>query len=111
VSPKPVQPDEYEQLRARLAEQLVDLRAQFQEAVASYSVKVQGKLAEAGDVLAAAEESGAISKGERQARARALRAALDRVGNLSLKPGKGRRRDLKTIQDLANELTRHLAEW
>src|SRR5947209_2793645 len=93
LSPKPKEPDAYEQMRGRLAEQLADLRAQFQEAVASYSVRVQGQLAEAGDVLVAVDP-GKLSKAERQARERALRAALDRLGNLSLKPGKGRRRDL-----------------
>ncbi|HZQ99474.1 MAG TPA: hypothetical protein VFC93_11745 [Chloroflexota bacterium] len=102
--------DAYDQLRARLAEQLVDLRAQFQEAVASYSVKVQGELAEAGDILTA-DDPTPLSRRERQARAQALRAALARVGSLSLKPGKGRRRDLKAIQELARDLARELAEW
>ena len=97
-------------LQSRLAEQLVDLRAQFQEAVASYSVRVQGQLAEASDLLQSEDGSG-LSKGERDARSRALREALDRVGNLNLKPGKGRRRDLKAIQELADDLTRSLAEW
>ncbi len=107
---KKADPDEYAESRARLAEQLGDLRAQFQEAVASYSVRVQGQLADVGDLLAADDPAG-LSKSELAARTTALRGALDRVMGLKLKPAKGRRRDLKAIQELGEELASQLADW
>jgi hypothetical protein len=111
VSPKNAADAEaYAELRGRLVEQLADLRAQFQEAVASYSVKVQGQLADVGDMLAA-DEPGSLSRSELAARTDALRGAVDRVMALSLKPAKGRRRDLKAVQELSEELAKTLSDW
>lgn len=102
--------DVYPELRTRLVEQLADMRAQFQEAVASYSVRVQGELADVGDMLGA-DDPATLSKSERAARAVVLRAALDRVMALKLKPAKGRRRDLKAVQELASQLSSELSDW
>lgn len=105
-----VDPAEYEQLRGRLVEQLGDLRAQFQEAVASYSVRVQGRLADVGDMLAA-DEPGSLSKSELADRVAAMRGALERLMALDLRPAKGRRRDLKAVQELAENLSGTLSDW
>lgn len=105
-----VDPAEYEALRGRVAEQIGDLRAQFQEAVASYSVKVQGRLADVGDMLAA-DDPGSLSKSELAGRVAAMRGALERLMALDLRPAKGRRRDLKAVQELAEELSGTLSDW
>lgn len=96
-------------LQRELAEQLVTLRAEFQEAVASYSVRVQGVLAQAGDLLV--DESARPAEAEHKRRARLLRGALDDLGNLGLKPAKGRRRDLKVVEEFAANLSDEIAEW
>jgi hypothetical protein len=71
--------------------------------VACYSLRVQGILAEVSDALAA-EDPGKLSAGELKARRRLLRQAIDRAGTVSLKPARGRRRDLKAVEALAKEL-------
>lgn len=96
-------------LQKQLAEQLVIVRAEFQEAVASYSVRVQGLLAQAGDLLV--DESARLSDVEKKRRARLLRRALDEIASVELKPAKGRRRDLKVIEVFATALCDEIAEW
>src|SRR5207248_3619282 len=89
--------------KRELADQLAHLRSEFQEAVACYSLRVQGILAEIGDALAA-DDPGKLSSRELKARRRLLREAIDRAGAMKLKPAKGRRRDLKAVEALAKEL-------
>ena len=93
----------------RLLEQVVALRAQFQESIACYSVRVQGLLAIAGDVLE--EDLRTSTPGEQLARATALRIAIEHINAMKIKPSRGRRRDLKAIEDVADELTRLVADW
>lgn len=116
--PKPVAPDPPASppsddpcpvLQKQLADQLVILRAEFQEAVASYSVRVQGLLALVGDLLV--DEPVKLGDAEQKRRARLLRQALRDVGNLDLKPAKGRRRDLKAAEQFATALCDEIAEW
>ncbi len=71
--------------------------------MACYSLRVQGILAEVSDALAA-EDPGKLSTTELKARRRLLRDAIDRAGAVSLKPARGRRRDLKAVERLAREL-------
>ncbi|HEV8636479.1 MAG TPA: hypothetical protein VG370_19835 [Chloroflexota bacterium] len=97
-------------LQGQLAERLVALRGQFQEAAASYSVHVQGMLADVGDTLAADDPS-RLGSAELSTRAEALRRVLREVEQLSLKPSKGRRRDLKAIQRIAEHVSEVVAEW
>ncbi len=94
----------------RLAEQVAHLRTEFQEAIACYSIRVQGILTELGDALLAADAA-ALSSSGRVARQRVIDGALERIASLKLKPAKGRRRDLKAIQQLAEELGDQVAEW
>ena len=102
--------DDCRELQAQLAERLVGLRGQFQEAVASYSVRIQGMLADVGDTLAA-DDPGRLGSAELSARAEALRRALRLVEHLDLKPSKGRRRDLKAVQRVAEHASEVIAEW
>jgi hypothetical protein len=96
-------------LQQQLAEKLVILRAEFQETVACYSVRIQSMLALVGDLLG--EDNGKLSATERKARKRALRRVLDELDGLDLKPVKGRRRDLKVVEIFAAELCEEIAEW
>ena len=96
-------------LQTQIADRLVTLRAEFQEAVASYSVRVQGQLSQAGDLLT--DESSKTSSAEGKRRARALRRVLEALNLLDLKPAKGRRRDLKAIETFATQLGDEVAQW
>lgn len=102
--------DECRALQLRLADDLAVLRTQFQEAVANYSVRVQGMLAEAGDALAGDDPS-RLGKEELHARAAALRELLDHVEHAQLKPAKGRRKDLRAVQRIADRACEVTSEW
>jgi hypothetical protein len=96
-------------LKRALAERLLGTRAEFQEAVICYSVRIQGVLARIGDVLG--EDFDGLSVEDARNRERALRRALDQVESLDLKPSKGRRRDLKAVETLAADLAAEMADW
>ncbi len=96
-------------LKRVLAERLIGTRAEFQEAVTCYSVRIQGILAQVGDVLA--ETTGSLTEDESRARERVLRRALDHLESLELKPAKGRRRDLKAVEILATDLATEFVDW
>ena len=101
--------DEGVALQAHIADRLVTLRAQFQEAIATYSVRVQGMLSQCGDLLG--DDVTKLSGPDRKHRERALRRILVMLDALDLKPAKGRRRDLKAIQTFATKLSGEVAEW
>jgi hypothetical protein len=105
-----VTPDECRALQRRLADDLAALRTQFQEAVANYSVRVQGMLAEAGDTLAG-DEPARLGKAELEARVHALREVLHDVEHVHLKPTKGRRKDLRAVQRLADRVCEVVSDW
>jgi hypothetical protein len=98
------------ELQRRLAEDLVNVRGQFQEAVANYSVRVQGMLAEAGDSLAG-DDPARLAASDVKARTEVLREVLRDVEALSLKPARGRRRDLRAIQLVAERACEMVSDW
>ena len=102
--------DECRALQRRLADDLATLRTQFQEAVANYSVRVQGMLAEAGDTLAG-DDPTRLGKAELEARVHALHEVLHDVEHVHLKPTKGRRKDLRTVQQVADRVCEVVSEW
>jgi hypothetical protein len=101
--------DDCAALQAHIAEHLVVLRAEFQETVASYSVRVQGMLSQAGDLLL--DDTGKLSATDRKHRERGLRRIVEALEALDLKPAKGRRRDLKAVERFATQLGDEVAEW
>ena len=107
--PADVAADAYEALQRRLADSLVMLRAEFREAVESYSVRVQGMVTRAADALA--EDPAALSEAQRRARSSLLRQALKDLDGLGVKPAKGRRKDLKRIEKFVDDLCDSVAEW
>jgi hypothetical protein len=113
-SPRPVVnkvtvDDEGGALQTHIAERLVTLRSQFQEAIGTYSVRVQGMLSQCGDLLS--EDVTRLSGPDRKRRDRALRRILVALDALDLKPAKGRRRDLKAIETFTTKLSGEVAEW
>ena len=96
-------------LQAHIADRLVTLRAQFQEAISTYSVRVQGMLSHCGDLVD--EDFKKLSAPDRKHRERALQRILVAMDAMDLKPAKGRRRDLKEIQTFATKLSGEVAEW
>lgn len=99
----------YDTLRRELEERLVALRAEFREAIVNYSIQVQGVMSQLGEDLAA--ESPGLPAGELKARIRSLRDALEDLDDLDLKPTKGRRRDLKRIEEYVVHLSHLVGEW
>ena len=92
-----------------IAERLGLLRTEFQEAVATYSVRVQGMLSQAGDLLV--ENTEKIPSSDQKRREKALRRIAEGLNALDLKPAKGRRRDLKAIELFATQLGDEVATW
>ena len=84
--------------RALPAEQLVtgilDVKTALDQAVARFSARVSGRL---GEVLRALENPEPLAKGT-------VKAMVERVREVRLKPGKGRPKDLIRLQDLAEDL-------
>ena len=84
--------------RALPAEQLVtgilDVKKALDEAVAQFSARVSGQL---GEVLRALEGREPAAKGT-------IKALVERVRELKLKPEKGRLKDLMRLHDLAEDL-------
>jgi len=99
----------YAALQRTFAEHLAMVRAEFREAVANYSVRVQGLLTHVDDSVA--DGVPALSSDERARRTRALHDVLKEIESLNLKPSKGRRRDLKKVETLAEHLGDIIDEW
>ena len=99
----------YTEHQKRIADQMVVLRLEFQEAVACYSVRVQSLLTQLGDMLA--EDAVHLSPLDRRSRERVLQRAVAGLDRLDLKPAKGRRRDLKAVELFAEDLSDAVAEW
>jgi hypothetical protein len=85
------------------------LRAEFREAVENYSVRVQGMVTQVADALA--EDPASLPEVQRQARLAVLRQALKDLEGLDVKPAKGRRKDLKRIENFVDDLCGTIAEW
>jgi hypothetical protein len=105
----PAEIEAYDSLRRELSERLVALRAEFREAIVNYSIQVQGVMTRVGESLADATDE--LSPTELKARLRSLREALEALDDLNLKPTKGRRRDLKSIEEYVVHLSHSIGEW
>lgn len=99
----------YAALQRTFAEHLAMVRAEFREAVANYSVRVQGLLTHIDDSVA--DGSSPLTGEDRERRRRAIQDALKAIESLNLKPSKGRRRDLKKVETLAEHLGDIIDEW
>lgn len=91
-----------------VADELTFLRKTFRDLVNMYTAQIEGEIA----ALAAAVQTDAESKKKLPAsRASDLRDMLMMMRALEVKPAKGRRRDLKKIENLIEELRSIVDRW
>jgi hypothetical protein len=88
-----------------VASELQDLRAELRESASSYAARLDAEIER---VRQAVETAGGNSSG---AKIRDLRDMLTLLRNRQLKPDKGRRKDLKKIESVVNDLTMLIENW
>ncbi len=89
-------------------EELSFLRKTFRDLVSTYAAQAEGEIARISAIL---ETNAAAKKRLPGSRAADLRDMLMLVRSLEVKPGKGRRRDLKKIETLVAELRQISDRW
>jgi hypothetical protein len=77
------------------------LRSLFREIVSNYATKVEGEIAQLQEVM---QENG----GDRE---EDIQVMLTSLRQLKVKPEKGRRRDLRRVHDLVQEMRRLTEGW
>jgi len=89
------------------AQELAFLRKMFRETVDQYAARVES------DIEAVRESVMSEAKGKKgtAARNRDARDIITLIRTLEIKPDKGRRRDLKKIDSLVEELQRFPENW
>jgi hypothetical protein len=88
------------------AEELAFLRKMFRETVDQYAARIEA------DIAAIRESVLAEAKGKKAAaRNRDARDMITLIRQLEIRPDKGRRRDLKKIDALVEELQRFAENW
>jgi rubrerythrin len=85
--------------------ELQDLRAELRESASSYAARLDAEIER---VRQAVETAGGNSSG---AKIRDLRDMLTLLRHRQLKPDKGRRKDLKKIESVVNDLTMLIENW
>lgn len=91
-----------------VAEELAFLRKTLRDLVASYANQLEGEIS----LLLSTVKADAESRKKLPAtRAHDLRDMLSLLRNLEVKPAKGRRRDLKKVETLVEELRRIVERW
>ncbi len=88
-------------------EELDFLRKIFRELMGSYSTRVEGEIAQMREAVAAEEKK----KKHSSSRLRDARDIITLIRTLDVKTEKGRRRDLKKIDLLIEELNRFVENW
>jgi len=88
-------------------EDLDFLRKTFREIIASYSARVEGEIAQIRSAVSAEEKKKKLSS----SRLRDARDIITLVRTMDVKSEKGRRRDLKKIDLLIEELNRFVENW
>lgn len=84
------------------------MRKTFRELISAYSGQVEGEIAA---VLEMVKSDSEASRKPPAGRAHELRDMLSLLRNLELKPAKGRRRDLKKVENVLEELRRIAEGW
>ncbi len=87
------------------AEELAFLRKSFRETVDRYAAKVES------DIAAVREAVLNEARAKKNSRNRDARDIITLIRTLEIKPEKGRRRDLKKIDALVEELQRFPENW
>lgn len=90
-----------------VAEELAFLRKNFHDLIAAYTGQIEGEIA----VLVEMVKGDAESRKRPAGRVHDLRDMLSLLRGLEIKPAKGRRRDLKKVESLLEELRRIVDRW
>ena len=88
-------------------EELDFLRKVFREIIASYTARVEGEIAQIREAVAHEEKKKKLSS----SRLRDARDIITLIRTLDVKTEKGRRRDLKKIDLMLEELNRFVENW
>jgi hypothetical protein len=91
-----------------VAEELAFLRKNFRDLMATYAGQIEGEIT---TLLGLVQSDAQRGKKLPAARAHELRDMLSLLRNLEIKPAKGRRRDLKKVENLLEELRRIVERW
>lgn len=91
-----------------VTQELAFLRKNFRDLMAAYAAQVECEITALLDTVRSDAESGRRLPA---ARAYDLRDMLFLLRNLDVKPAKGRRRDLKKVEGLIEELRRIAERW
>ena len=91
-----------------VAEELAFLRKTFRDLVGAYSTAVEGEITHLHTLVCAEAESKRKLPASRTAD---LRDMLMLLRSLEVKPAKGRRRDLKKVENTVEELRAIAARW
>jgi hypothetical protein len=90
-----------------LAEELDFVRKSFRESIQTYSARVEAQLTQIRDTVLAQTKNPHVPA----AQIRDLRDMITLCRTLDLKPEKGRRKDLKKIDSLLEELHLMIQSW
>ncbi len=91
-----------------VTEELAFLRKSFKELAAAYTANVEGDIAR---LQTAVREEAAAEKKLPASRVHELRDMLMLLRSFDVKPAKGRRRDLKKVENLIEELRTIVERW
>ena len=91
-----------------VTEELAFLRKTFRDLVGNYAAQMEGEIAR---VHAAVQADGESKKKLPASRGTDLRDILMLVRSLEIKPSKGKRRDLKKVENLVEELRSIVDKW
>ena len=91
-----------------VAEELAFLRKAFRDLAAAYTGQVEGEITGLLDLVKGDAQNGRKLPASR---AHDLRDMLSLLRSLEIKPAKGRRRDLKKVETLLEELRRIVERW
>lgn len=101
-------PDEA-QLRRLLTIELDELRAELREAIEAFRLRLEGQIAQVQETLAAPDPP--EGEADRGARLATLTSAIAMLRELQVKPEKGRRRDLKQIEQALDAIRDQIIGW
>ncbi len=91
-----------------VAEDLAFLRKTFRDLLTAYAGQIESEIT---DLIAVVRSDAQSGKKLPAGRAHDLRDMLSLLRNLEIKPAKGRRRDLKKVETLLEELRRLAERW
>lgn len=100
--------DKGEESVAAVAAALGHLRGAFRESAEAYAARIEGDLS---SVLKAVRLAGGPGAKLSERARRDLRDMQVLLGDLRLKPAKGRRKDLRRVEELVAELLLRVSEW